>query len=849
MSVLAAPLAALIPAAAAHSAAPVTINILGTNDFHGRINANTVKWGFEIEKLRDPVATPGAGNNLLIGAGDLVGASEFASAVQNDQPTIDVMNEIGLDTSSVGNHEFDKGWADLRDRIIGPSGTPNAHWPYLAANVYAKGTTTPVLPEYHVFTEAGVTVGVIGAVTQETSSLVSPGGIQDITIGDAADAINRVAAQLSDGNAANGEAQVIVATVHAGAQLGTETYAQSLAHGGEFAELANVSPQVNAIFEGHTHQLYKYDAPVTGGDTATRPILQTGSYASNIGQVQLTVDPATGIVSSYTAQNNLVPTTGTNDSYITQYPTVLNPINTTVNNALAFAAQVGNTAVGSAKADITTAYSGGSYVNGKYTGGTRDDRGKESTMGDLVANALRDGLPADLGKADIGITNPGGLRAEFPFAGDTVNGGPNNTDGVITYAEANTVLPFINNIWTDKLTGAQLKKIFEEQWSVANPGEIAPSRPFLALGVSDNVRVTLDPSRALGDRVTSVYVNGQPLDPAKTYTVCTFSFLGTGGDYFHTFTQGTTHDTGLVDRDLWISYLQKHPGVSPSFDRQQVQEHGLPQSTVVAGQQVAFTLTNLDLTSQGSPHNTSVDVYLNSSTGTRRVGTYKTTPDNGGTAAVSFKAPANLSGPSTVTAIARPSNTVVGATPGTTAKVQKVHVVYGHNGQAKVTLTSPLGDVPTGTVALTAKGKKVGSATLANGSASIKVSGKLLKPGAYTMRATYSGDSSHAASSDTAKLRVVKATPKVKVSKPAKATAHKTRVKLTIKVKAPMQTVHGKVKVTTGGHVYTAKLVGGKVVVRLKAYAHTGNKKIVVKYLGDGFNHSHKVVKHIHVHH
>ena len=81
---------------------------------------------------------------LIVGAGDLIGASVFASAVANDQPTIDVMNEIDVDASAVGNHEFDKGWADLRDRVIGPSGSRNATWDYLGANVYQKGTTTPV---------------------------------------------------------------------------------------------------------------------------------------------------------------------------------------------------------------------------------------------------------------------------------------------------------------------------------------------------------------------------------------------------------------------------------------------------------------------------------------------------------------------------------------------------------------------------------------------------------------------------------------------------------------------------------------------------------------------------------
>ena len=87
---------------------------------------------------------------MIVGAGDLIGASVFASAVANDQPTIDVMNDVGLDASAVGNHEFDKGWADLRDRVIGTR-TRTRSGTISAANCYNAGTTTPALPEYQVF--------------------------------------------------------------------------------------------------------------------------------------------------------------------------------------------------------------------------------------------------------------------------------------------------------------------------------------------------------------------------------------------------------------------------------------------------------------------------------------------------------------------------------------------------------------------------------------------------------------------------------------------------------------------------------------------------------------------------
>ena len=143
------------------------------------------------------------------------------------------MNEMCLNASAVGNHEFDQGFSDLTTRVIGGAAgqatdacpsfagdqTPgtNALWSYLGANIYQKGTQTPALPEYATFVAHGVTVGVVGVVTSETPALVSPGGITTIDVGDPIEALNRVADQLTDGNPANGEADVLIAEVHEGA--------------------------------------------------------------------------------------------------------------------------------------------------------------------------------------------------------------------------------------------------------------------------------------------------------------------------------------------------------------------------------------------------------------------------------------------------------------------------------------------------------------------------------------------------------------------------------------------------------------------------------------------------------
>ncbi len=807
----------------ATQAAPVVLNLLGVNDFHGRINSSTVKWAGTVEQL---TAQGGEANTLLVGSGDLVGASEFASAVADDQPTIDVFNALGLDASAVGNHELDRGWPDLRDRIIGPAAQRNATWDYLGANVYGKGTTTPVLPEYAAFTVGGVKVAVVGAVTEETSSLVSPAGIVDLTFGNASDAVNRVARKLSDGDPANGEADVIVASFHAGATQGTgSSYATEVAKGGEFAQMTNLDPAVDAIFNGHTHQAYAWDAPVPGEPGRTRPIIQTGQYGDNVGQVQLTVDPASGAVTTYTVRN-VARTTVDDATLVSTYPRVAE-VKTIVDAALANAAAVGNTPVGSVTGDVTTAFTGGSNATGTYVGGTRDDRASESTLGDLVANALRDGLPADAGTADLGVVNPGGLRADLRYAGDTANN-PANTDGVVSYAEANSVLPFVNNIWTVKLTGAQLTAVLEQQWQPDGA-----SRPFLALGLSDNVQVTQDPTRARGSRITSVTVGGQPLDPARVYTVSTFSFLGTGGDNFTAFTTGTARDTGLVDRDLWIGYLRSHPSIRPDVARQQVVESGLPAS-VVAGQQVSFTLSKLDLTSLGAPANTSVTAYLRTATQSQRVGTFAVT---GGSTSVSFTAPADLVGPATVTVVATPSGTTVGL-PLTAARSSVTVTVdpltYGTAGSVRVRVDAD-GSAVGGTVTLLDGTRTISSATLVAGAATLDIPATALEPGSHQLTVRYSGADGVNASATTLVVQVAKAASTTSVTaSPGVLKVKKDTTTVTVSVTATGVQPTGTAAVYVDGvRLGQITLSGGRGSLVVSPLATEGTKAVEVRYAGD----------------
>ncbi|MEA9985508.1 ExeM/NucH family extracellular endonuclease [Subtercola sp. RTI3] len=611
----------------------VDINLLNINDFHGRIDSNTVKFAGTIEKLK---AEQGDASTLFLSDGDNIGASLFASSSQKDQPTIDVLNTLGLTASAVGNHEFDQGFADLTGRV-----TDAADWDYLGANVYLKGTTTPALQQYKVFTVNGVRVAVVGAVTEETPTLVSPGGISTLDFGDPVDAVNRVVTQLKAADAAD----VFIAEYHEGASAGTPdgaTLAQELAlTDTAFAKIVTqTTPDVAAIFTGHTHKQYAWDAAVPGSATATRPVLQTGSYGENIGQIILSVDKTSDAVVTYTAKN--VPRVTTADAdLVAAYPRVAE-VKSIVDAALAKAAVIGNQPIGTITADITTAYTNGT---------TRDDRGSESTLGNLVADSLVSSLSdPTFGGAEIGVVNPGGLRSDLLYASSPVGEG----NGVVTYAEANAVLPFVNNLWTTTLTGAQFKTILEQQWQTDAAGAV-PSRPYLALGLSNNVDYTYDAARAQGDHITGITVGGVPIDPAKGYRIGSFSFLLQGGDNFREFTAGAnTRDSGLIDRDAWINYLTTQSPVSPAFDRRGVSVTDVPTSALAAGTTAALTLSKLDLTSLGSPLNTSVSASFEGSAAAPVV-----SPVSGGVSTVAFAVPSDVPADATLVIVAAESGTTV----------------------------------------------------------------------------------------------------------------------------------------------------------------------------------------------
>ena len=558
-------------AAAPVSAAepPVTIDVLTINDFHGRIEADGTMAGAAViagavNQFRD------AGNTLFVSAGDNIGASSFTSAFQQDIPTLDALNEIGLDASALGDAEFDQGRTDLDDRVV-----PAADFPYLSANVYDRQTGQPAFEQYVVTEVDGILVGFIGALTSQLPTLVNPAGIASLEVRDVVTEVNRVAADLNDKNPANGEADVVILLLHEGAATGKIAAATN---DSAFARIvAETAPSVAAIVSAHTHQRYSHSLPVAGR-ALSRPVIQAQDDGRPLGRLSLTIDPASHELLSISG--GFVPLF--NDLLKPRFPAEP-AVASIVAAATAAADPVGAVKVGGIFDYISPA--------GNTTGG--DNRGGESPLGNFVADVQLHATAA--AGTQIAIMQPGGLASNL----DMHAGDPRFVAGDVSFRDVAGVHPVPNALVAMDLTGDQLRQVLEEQWQPAEA-----SWPFLKLGVSKSLFYSYDPAAPVGQHIKRMEFNGVEIKGNTVYRVVVNSFLGSGLNNFTTLAMGSNRaETGQTDRQAMVDYFIEVgltqegaasgptgqraigiTGVSPVLDAYQ------------PGQQIRFRLSSLLMT-------------------------------------------------------------------------------------------------------------------------------------------------------------------------------------------------------------------------------------------------------------
>lgn len=527
------------PLASVATRAPVEVQILAFNDFHGNLETPPPVEVAEPDGTKRKIATGGAAhlaatlaglragqpNTITVSAGDTISASPLISANYLDEPTIQAMNLLGLEIGSVGNHEFDRGADELKRMQSGGCAkftrrTPCAVEPfggakfrYLAANVVqADGTTIfPATALKRFQTAAGpITIGFIGETLKGTANLVTPSGVRGLTFKDEAETANALVPQLK----AQG-ADTIVLLIHQGGKMPQFTTGNGCdgLKGEILPVVQRLDPAIQTVISGHTHWAYVCRGTPTGVG-ADRLLTSAGKYGYFATDLRLRFDPATRRLVAQDARNVVVGN-GENGEDTAEKALVA--------RYAAAVAPIANRVVGRLSAAAPRA---------------EDD--SESPAADLIADSMlaatRD---SGLGGAQIALVNATGVRVSYPA-------------GPIRYADAFSVMPFGNNLVVMSLTGAQLKTVLEQQYKGVPPAGLRPH----ALAPSVGFTYTVDMNRPAGDRVLNMRLSGRAILPARPYRVVVNNYLASGGDDLPEFTSGTdVTDKNVIDLDALVAWI------------------------------------------------------------------------------------------------------------------------------------------------------------------------------------------------------------------------------------------------------------------------------------------------------
>ena len=561
------------PAAPAATAAPFTIKVVGFNDYHGTLESpGTFGQTSAVPAASRPpvggaefiaahVASLKKQNplNVVVGAGDSIGASPLISSLFFDEPSVETLNRIGLEFNSVGNHEFDKGSAELlrlqnggcktTAGAIDPNscqgavaGTPvpfeGAKFKWLSANVVSTATGKPLLPAYGVKTFNGVKVAFIGMTLKATPSIVTPSGVAGLEFRDEAQTVNALIPELR----AAGIESIVVLVHEGGFQTGTlgdiNACEGNLAASPIVGIVKQLDNAVDLVISGHTHAAYNCMLPNAAGRSIS--VTSASAFGRVLTDIDVTIDPATSDITKAAATNRLVVR---NDPAITADAVVAK----IVAAYKGLVSPLANSIIGAITADLPN---------------SRTDGACNMPAGSLIADSqLAATQPASFGGAVVAFMNGGGVRSPgFTFASSAAGEG----DGNVTYGEAFTVQPFGNSLVTLSLTTKDIKDLLEEQFAGCL-GQSATSTRFAL--PSAGFKYTWDGAQACGARISNVTLNtgggietlvnttGTVQNPTKTYRVTVNNFMADGGDGYSTLLKGTNRIGGAQDIDALTAYL------------------------------------------------------------------------------------------------------------------------------------------------------------------------------------------------------------------------------------------------------------------------------------------------------
>ncbi|SFI91291.1 2',3'-cyclic-nucleotide 2'-phosphodiesterase / 3'-nucleotidase / 5'-nucleotidase [Paenibacillus sp. UNC496MF] len=479
----------------------VKVQLLGINDFHGQLDYSTTAGGnvlggaaYLATYLKQYEATNP--NTLLVHNGDAVGASSPVSALDRDKPTLDMLDLLGFDVATLGNHEFDQGVPALMAQLNGGKDPINntitfnkTTMDYVNANVIDKATGKPIISPYVVEEIGGQKIGFIGLVTMLTPSKVSPAALEPVNIVEQAPEVNKAVAELKK----QGVKAIVVLAHDPASQSGTTIT-------GEAADLAKaVDDEVDVIFAGDNHAK-------VNGTVDNKLVFQAYSYGTAFADVDLEIDPETHDIVKKEAT-----IVDVNQAGITPDPEVAKIVSDSLERHPELQEPVGTTTDIISKANAYT---------------------QENALGNLIADAMKDAM-----QSDFSFMNPGGIRADLP-------------KGSIVYSDLFRIQPFGNQLVKMTLTGAQIKTLLQQQWG-ASPSDTK------TLQIS-GLKYTADFSKPIAERVTSLTKeDGTPIDDAGEYTAVVNNFMAAGGDNYTVLTQGKNPTAGSTDIEAFYQYVLK----------------------------------------------------------------------------------------------------------------------------------------------------------------------------------------------------------------------------------------------------------------------------------------------------
>ena len=520
--------------------APVAVQILAINDLHGNLEppsgangqVNSIPAG-GVEYLATHLKNAAAENpnTVIVAAGDLIGASPLVSAAFHDEPTIEAVNAMRLAVSSVGNHEFDEGIAELlrmqhggchpRDGCQDGDGFAGAAFQYLSANVVRTTNGATLFPPVAVRTVGGVKIGFIGATLKGTSQIVSPEGTRGVRFLDEASTANRYAAQL-----ARQGVRAIVLLIHEGGRQHSPSNPDPNGcadfSGAITPIVEHLGPAIQVILSAHSHTYYNCRI----GD---RLVTNSGAYGRMFTRLTLDIDPSSDRILRASAVNQIVTRDVPKDPAQTR---ILQKYGTLVES---IAEQV----VGSVAGILLRA----------------TNEAGESPLGNVIADAqLAAARPPERGGAVVAFMNIGGIRADLI---------PNDRR-TVTYRDLYEVQPFGNTLAVFTMTGAGIKQLLEQQFDNPFPGH----REMLQ--VSDGFTYRHHPNGPPGQRVDpdSIRIDGRKVEATDRIRVVANDFLLGGGDAFTAFAEATDKVTATGDLDALIQYFRvRSPVTVPPLNR------------------------------------------------------------------------------------------------------------------------------------------------------------------------------------------------------------------------------------------------------------------------------------------